>query len=421
MNKVLLLFKNENFKLYFFAALIGVFGEGIFGLTSIVLVLKETGSILEIGNMMAITLVPSIVLAPLTGVLLDRFNRLKIVIACNLTRVIVIGLFPVSYFFHFFSLPLFSFCIFISYIAWYVLEPAKESVLKAMLEEDQYVQGISIVQGAWQVGLLTSAIFAGALMKWVGTPVTLFITAFIFLISGILYYQILRIWPNSRIIKYEEMNVSFKYYLQDISSGVRYLLQNQRVLAFSLITSMILPFFYAINILIAPFSFEQLSGTELTMGIIDSAAGIGSLISAIFCMSLVLKKNLSIYIIFSILLGCGSLLFFSHSNNLFTAFVFYGLVGFFVGNVKVMTRTQIYMQVEDAFIGRTMTTISMISLLLSLGASYLFAFLGEHNLIEAYGVITLFMIIPLVISITIYFNTRKSHQISEEYNVHNKA
>ena len=181
------LYKNKNFIYFFFAALIGVVGEGIFGLTAIVLVLENTDSIVEIAKMQILTLVPSVLLAPFIGVLIDKYDKKKIALACNGLRFITIGIIPLSMYFGHFQVPVFYVSIFISYIIWFILEPAKESILKEILSPEHYGQGISLVQGAWQIGLLSSALIAGVVMKYFGNGETIFVSCLTYLIAGFLF------------------------------------------------------------------------------------------------------------------------------------------------------------------------------------------------------------------------------------------
>lgn len=78
MKSNLSLFKNKSLLFFFFAALFGVLGEGIYGLTVIVMFLEKTESVIEIGKMLVLTLLPSVFLAPFLGVFIDRFNKNKL-------------------------------------------------------------------------------------------------------------------------------------------------------------------------------------------------------------------------------------------------------------------------------------------------------------------------------------------------------
>ncbi|WP_442598629.1 MFS transporter [Neobacillus sp. D3-1R] len=389
------LFRNKNFSYLFFAALIGVLGEGIFGLTSIVLVLKKTDSILEIGKMLVITLLPSIFLAPFIGVLIDKYDKYKIAIICNLLRFLSLVIIPLSYFLGFFTISIFFISIFFSYIFWYILEPTKESVLKELLPKELYSQGIAIVQGAWQIGLLSSAVLAGWIIDAYGVHESVLLASLTYLIGAVLF---LAIKIPQKTTRGMENQSSRHQYLSDFKDGWRYLFKNKQAFYFVLTTSMTLPYFYAINALIAPYNYQILEGNGVSLGIIDSGAGIGSFISAVICTLLIKRKNLLGFLISSIVfLGLFTTLF-SLVGQFSLAFIFYVLIGFFVGNVKVLSRSFVFNLVDQEYIGRIMGAISLLSLSFTIILSLLVSLIAEYSIGYSYLCVTIFLLIPLFLT-----------------------
>jgi MFS family permease len=386
------LFKNKNFIYFFFASLIGVVGEGIYGLAAIVLVLDSTDSIVEIAKMLILTLVPSVLLAPFVGVLIDKFDKRKIALACNSLRFIAIGIIPLSVYIGNFQVIVFYVSIFISYIIWFILEPAKESILKEILSPEHYGQGISLVQGAWQIGLLSSAMIAGVVMEYFGNGETIFISCLTYLIAGFLFSAIKR---NKHVHSITFKSSKKNQYVEEMRDGWKYICNDTKTLYCVLTTSMVLPFIYAINTLIAPFNYNELNGDSLTLGFIDSGAGIGSLISAIICIWLGRKQNYSLIITISLILLGISTFLFSITKDIYLAFLMYLSIGIFIGNTKVLSRLVLYKRVSDPFIGRVMTAVTFLSLIFSIIISLVVAFVAERSIFTAYLVISGFLLLPL--------------------------
>ncbi|MCM3766125.1 MFS transporter [Neobacillus niacini] len=392
-----LLVKEKNFLYFFIATLIGVLGEGIFGLTSIVLILSKTGSAFEVGKMFVLTLFPSVILAPFAGVLIDRYDKRKIAVLCNLVRLMAILIIPISFYAGVFSISFFSISIFFSYIAWYILEPTKESILKSILDKDHYRQGIALVQGAWQVGLLASAVIAGIVIDWIGMEFSILLSGMSYLPAAIFFLLIKR--PNPLTGEQESHPFSLKKYTTDFWEGWTYFLQNKKAKFFVLTTSVTLPYFYGINALIAPFNHHVLNGTGTTLGLIDSGAGIGSLLSAMICTFLAAKMNSQKNLLFSILLLGVSTVFFSLTKSVLLAFFTYIIIGFFIGNVKVLSRTLVFDFVEEKFIGRVMTTVSLLSLAQAIIISLLVSYLADKSILFSYLTISFLLIFPLLYTI----------------------
>ena len=156
-----------------------------------------------------------------------------------------------------------------------------------------------------------------------------------------------------------------------------------------------LTFFYAINTLIAPFNYNILHGDSLTLGFIDSGAGIGSLLSAIICLWLVRKQNYSLVITNSLVLLGISTFLFCLTKDIYLAFLMYLSIGIFIGNTKVLSRLVVYKQVSERFIGRVMTAVTFLSLIFSIIMSLVVAFAAERSIFAAYLVISGFLLLPL--------------------------
>ncbi|MGX4608049.1 MFS transporter [Priestia sp. JNUCC 25] len=399
--------KNKTFLSFFIASLVTMFGEGIFSLAIIVIVSKNTGSVMSIGYMLILTMLPSIFLSPIIGVFIDRFNKAKIALSCNVARLLFIGMVPIFSYLGISSLFVVYTSIFLSYIAWYILSPTAESMIKVMLGKDEYIQGASLTQAAWQVGLLSSAILAGLLLKYFGINMTLLLTSFVYLIGALLYLKLLRVYSEeNHISKGEE---SYKAYFNEIKVGWKYFSQNKGLLCIGIVACVATPFFSAINILIAPFNSNILKGNEFTLGLIDSAAGVGSFISVAFCLWIATRKGDAYYLILSFFMLGGITVLFSMSTHYLNAFFLYIVIGFFIGNVKVLSKSLVYKYVESMFVGRVMTLISMLGLILGIATSITIGYIGEYSIRQAYYIIGITLLIPILLTIfsLLFFKKQK--------------
>lgn len=421
---VRMLLQNRRFLAYLTASVLADFGEGIFALTSIVLLMRDSGSVLAIGTMYVITMLPSVLLAPLGGVLIDRYNKAAISVVASLGRLLLIGLLPLLMVLQLFSTTMLFVVLFFGYIAWYVLLPTNESMLKDILREDEYVRGMSLTQAAWQVGLLSSGLLAGVLMKYAGLPMTLLVAALMYLLAAVLFWQIRGAFRENRASRgaRKESGVNagmgdeqgsysadpggaanerqgllnVRAYLQDMREGFLYIGRTKKVFWFSLTACMFQPFVTSVNILLGPFTYHVIHRDEFALGVLDSAAGIGSLVSAFLCLWLAGKRGLPMYTLLSTLLLGASTVWFGMTSGYGMAFVLYVLVGIFMGNLKVLSKSLVFQYVEPAFVGRTMTTISMLSLALAIVYSLVVGWLGERSIGLAYTSVALSLVVPMV-------------------------
>ncbi|MGB8956159.1 MAG: MFS transporter [Tumebacillaceae bacterium] len=88
-------FSNRWFTLYFLAATLSKVGSQVYRLAIPWLVLQMTGSVAAMTIMWVIETVPFIIIGPFMGVLVDRWDRRKIMLVSDLARMLLIILLPV--------------------------------------------------------------------------------------------------------------------------------------------------------------------------------------------------------------------------------------------------------------------------------------------------------------------------------------
>ncbi|MGH8000290.1 MAG: hypothetical protein ACREPR_12880, partial [Brasilonema sp.] len=242
------------------------------------------------------------------------------------------------------------------------------------------------------------ALLAGTLMNYVGIAVTLAIASCINLLCSLLFLKILSINKSQKNPSVQFNFKLFSNYISDIKQGFFYIFSNKLILYSSLAASLIFPFMQALNVLIAPFNYRLLNGNDLTLGIVDSAIGLGSLISVSFCVLTPFKK-VPLLLVASGLILIVLTVIFPMSNNYLIAFANYALIGIFMGNIKVMSKSLVYEYIETFYVGRTMTAISMLGLILAIIYSMFIGLIGEENISFAYYALATTLLIPIIFTI----------------------
>ena len=127
----LALARNRNFSLLWVGQLLSFFGDRIHQVALGVLVLRF-GSDADLGFTLAATAVPSILLGPLAGALVDRWNRRATMIICDLLRAGLVLLVPIAITIHI------GFVIGIAFTVASVgllFRPAKTAILPSIVSE----------------------------------------------------------------------------------------------------------------------------------------------------------------------------------------------------------------------------------------------------------------------------------------------
>jgi len=384
---------HPGFRLLFASSLVSLFGEGLFILTSILLVKSISNSVTALSWMFILTVVPSIVLAPFAGAVIDRFHKGSVALVCQLARAVLLASLAILLLTKHASLVVVYATIILHDTFYYFLVPVTDSLTRELLGEDEYVRGESFMQGAWQVGLLVSSLVAGTLLTYFGAPETLLCSTMAYLASSSILWRLRRSGPA----RAPAAQPPTEGWLREIQEGWRYIQGRSSLRYASLAASLALPIMLALNILIAPFNEALLHGNPMTLGIIDAAISLGGILSATVCVGLAQRQQLGGMTLAALVLLMVSITAFVASRSTVPAVLTYTAVGTFVGMFKVLSKSVVYRNVEAVFVGRTMASISMVSLIVSIPLSLLIGYVGERSIPGAYVMLIGFMLAPITL------------------------
>src|SRR3990170_4662179 len=87
-------FRNPSFSLLWAAQLVSTAGGALSSLAASMLVYRLTDSALSVALMMLTSAVPTLVVGLIAGVFVDRYDRKRIMVACEFSRGVLIFLVP---------------------------------------------------------------------------------------------------------------------------------------------------------------------------------------------------------------------------------------------------------------------------------------------------------------------------------------
>src|SRR5512138_481862 len=87
-------FRNRNFLLMWSGQLVSTMASAVMSLAASIYVFRLTNSALSVGLMLMATAAPSLLLGLFAGVLVDRFDRKRIMIAADLVRAAIVLAIP---------------------------------------------------------------------------------------------------------------------------------------------------------------------------------------------------------------------------------------------------------------------------------------------------------------------------------------
>ncbi len=274
----LTLLRNWDFSALFLGGFINNVGSYFTSVAIIFLALTFTSGLTEneatraIALMTTFTLAPMLILGPLAGVLVDKFDRKKVMIIADfLGAVAAFGLIAASQMWH-----LYLFALFNSSVRQFFY-PAKTASIPRLVKQDQLLSANGFIQTTSQLSRLIGPLIAGFLIAAFGFDIAFIIDGSSYFVSAILLITIRR---NLKPEKTDE-----KLTIRSVGVG----LKDGFKLAFTdkIITFVIILFAFTILMigmidpLIVPYMNFEFGVGEQEFGMMMSFAAISGLILAI--------------------------------------------------------------------------------------------------------------------------------------------
>ncbi|MEO8252727.1 MAG: MFS transporter, partial [Chloroflexota bacterium] len=228
----LALVRNRNFSLLWVGQLVSFFGDRVHQVAIGFLVLTTTKSPLDVGIVFAATAVPNVFLGPLAGALVDRWDRRKTMIVCDLLRAGLVLLVPVAINVHIALVYVIALAV---ATVGLLFRPAKTAIVPLIVEEGRLVTANSASSISETLADLlgypvAATIVAGLGAKLIGAAFVL--DAATYVVSAVL------IW--GMLVPREELSAepfSVRAILREMAEGWRFLTHKAELLANTVVST----------------------------------------------------------------------------------------------------------------------------------------------------------------------------------------
>jgi MFS family permease len=174
--------RNHDFRNLWFSQIISQIGDWFNLIASASLVAELSGAGLAISGLFIARLLPPFLLGPVVGVVADRFDRRKILIASDLLRaVVVLGFLLVrteNEIWLLYALTVLQLCI----SAFF--EPTRAAILPGIVEYRELVTANALSSATWSTMLALGAALGGVATYWLGITSAFIIDSGTFLLSA---------------------------------------------------------------------------------------------------------------------------------------------------------------------------------------------------------------------------------------------
>jgi MFS family permease len=342
--------KHKNYRLFFFGQIISLVGTWMQSIATSWLIYQMTGSEFLLGLITFAGQIPSFIVAPLGGVIADRWNRHHLIILTQTLSMIQALALTVFYFTHILSVPvLITLVALLGVINGFDM-PIRQAFLLDMVEKkEDLLNAVALNSSVFNGARLVGPSVAGLLVATVGEGVC-------FLINGLSYIAVIAALLLMTL-PHKPPKKDHKPVLQGFIEGFRYAAGFWPIRTSLLIIGLIC--ITPLSVLLPVFAKTVLHGGPHTFGFLVGALGLGAFIGAIFLASRPDSSRLGTTIALGAAVYGLGLVSFSFSHIFWISLALMVLVGFGMMITMSSGNTMIQTIAEDDKRGRVMSFYAM--------------------------------------------------------------
>ena len=342
----------RNYRLFFAGQSVSLVGTWITRVATSWLVYRLTGSVLLLGVVAFFGQIPTLVLTPFAGVLVDRWNRHRILVVTQVLSML-----------QSFALAGLSFAGIITVRDILLLQaaqgiinafdtPARQSFVVAMVENrEDLPNAIALNSSMVNLSRVIGPSIGGAIIAAVGE-------AWCFALDGLSYVAVIASLLTMRVVLRPRVPVTTNLG-DELVDGFRYVTRSPPIrsalLLLALVSTMGMPY----TVLMPAVARGVLHGQSNTLGVLMTAAGLGALAGAVYLASRRTVVGLGrVIAIAAGTFGVG-LMLFSLSRNLLLSLAILPIVGGGMMVTMAATNTVLQTIVEERLRGRVMSFYAM--------------------------------------------------------------
>jgi CRP-like cAMP-binding protein/sugar phosphate permease len=313
------IFRNRSFVYLWTGQLISTIGDALTSLAAGIIVFQETGSILNVGLMLMVSSIPTLVFGLVAGVFVDRFDRKTIMIASVVIRGALVAAIPLSLSATGDILWLYV-IVLLSAAVQQFFDPANDSVLPEVASDAELAAANSMMAIA-QFGSTAIGFALAGLLIGTNREVVFYLDAATFIFSGLMI-SLVTIKP----LEVEE-RTTVGNIVRNLGVGARFILGSPVLRSATVLQAPRMVVIGLQNVLLLPFAFEVLNASEFEYGLQEGITSIGFVIGSLLMARYAERIREGSWLVLSFLgMGIAGLLY-ALSSNVWMAIALIGVSG----------------------------------------------------------------------------------------------
>lgn len=342
----------RNYRLFFGGEAISLIGTWMQGIAVSWLVFRMTDSALMLGLIGFASQIPAFLITPFAGVMIDRWNRYKILIITQVLAMVQAVILAILFFAGIITLwHIVLLSIFIGLIGAFEMPTRHAFVVELVDKKEDLGNAIALNSSIFNGARFIGPFFAGVLIaaKGEGSCFLLNALSFVAIIAALWAMRV-----QDKREKAKDVNV-----IKGLKEGLDYAL-NFAPIRYILVLAGVSSFLgmpYAI--LLPVFTRDIFKGDPRIFGFLMAASGIGALAGAIYLASRKSVRGLLHKIVTASFLFGAGLIFFAFSHNLWFSLILILIAGFGMIVQLASCNTILQTIVDDDKRGRIMSFYTM--------------------------------------------------------------
>ena len=392
LNSMREMFQHRGMRLIFIANLISMIGSGMNSAAVIWYILQATHSEVSLGALIALQTLPSLVLLPFTGVLIDREDRRHLMLWLDSARGAIIFFVAMLVFTHHVRLwHLYAMNILVA-IGFWMFFPTVNALIQELTPDDKMLDSNSLLLAALQGGWLMAGAVVGFMYNHVGLGGVLLIDCASYAVSLACILQVRKgrvtvSRPIAEATASASPSGAVARYIHELGEGYRYVRQNRRVLLIGIAWALFVAAMMTQGVLSAPLSERILHSGAVGYGWLNAGWAVGAFVSVFYASTFIRRHGArSVTVTMSII--ALSLFLLPVSHWLALAVPIYFMMGSSRGVGGIALSSEMMQMVPRHFMGRVQNTFAFVASALQIGTSLL---AGEaahrHGLIYGFWIV----------------------------------
>ena len=385
--------KSKNFKLFFYGQSVSVIGTWLQKTAVSWMVYSVTGSVFLLGLATFLSMIPSLFLAPLAGSIIGRYDKHRAMILLQSLAMLQAGALALMIYLKIYNI---NFILALSLIQGIInsfdMTCRQTMMIDIVDNKEDLPNAVALNSTLNNFARIAGPALAGIILHNYGEDIC-FIGNFLSYIPVLISLLMMKITPHIKATDKMKM-------YDDFIEGLDYVRKETEMARILLMLMCSSLFVISFNTLMPVFAKDIFSGNAQTFSWFESAAGIGSILSAIYLANLKKADNMGkIMIAASLLLGF-SIIILAYSNSLTVALICMALsgVGMMAQNssINIYTQTQSAVNMRSRSISYYLMAYQGMIPVGSLIIGYVSHIIGTRNTVAIQGIICVLSVIVYV-------------------------